>query len=225
MFCLFTGIFFSVDEVNLNEEWYTLILKKFQKSIISSLCLHLNHWENGKCNSSSKENVGNPKKQRGSYSDLPSKTIYFSKKIWIVYYLVTQSLFLPSFRSETLSLSYFWPDPSQESIFTNNFYLFLLLDGKRVCIPSPKYTQDRQQLYLYKYFHPPWGRRHSEQIFIREKKLVFFSIRICIPYIVLIHNSAIDLIHSRLDLIHTRLDLIHNSARPHPQSASHPQLV
>ncbi len=154
MFCLFTGIFCSVDEVILNGERYTVILKKSQIRIFAPLCFHLTTGKMANAIARQKKNLEIQKK-RGQ--------IYWVKLFILVWKLSRDPVpFFAFFSQWNLSLSYFWPDPSQESIFTNNFYLFLLLDGKRVCVPSPKYTQDRQQLYLYKYFHPPWVRRHSE---------------------------------------------------------------
>jgi hypothetical protein len=68
MICLFTEIYWRIDEVLLKQfrEHYTVILKKSPISIISPIYFELYSWENGKCNCSSEKHLRNLKTNRDS---------------------------------------------------------------------------------------------------------------------------------------------------------------
>jgi hypothetical protein len=68
MFYLFTEIYWSLDEVILEQYWrvFTVVLKETPIVIISPMCFHLHLCENDNWDSSSEKHLRNPKTSRAS---------------------------------------------------------------------------------------------------------------------------------------------------------------
>jgi hypothetical protein len=73
MICLFPEIYWNVDEIILKQYWrvlYSDFEEMSPNKFFSPIYFQLNHWKNGKCNSSSEEHLRNPKTNKGSYLDI-----------------------------------------------------------------------------------------------------------------------------------------------------------